>query len=293
MLPAAIVDAHVHFWQPTRLRYPWLAGVPALDRAWVPADFAAACAGTGPGGGTVERWVFVESGRDPVQNVEEAAWVSELAVDEPRIAAIVAHAAVERGAAVGDELDALARYPLVKGVRRLLQDEAEDAFCLRPGFVEGVRAVGERGWTFDLCIYHRQLPAVLELVRRCPGTVFVLDHAGKPAIRERRLDPWREQLRALASLPNVWCKVSGLATEADPAAWEPADLRPYLEHVLGCFGFGRTLFGGDWPVATLATEYRRWVGVVAELPVVVAATLAERQRLFADNAAAVYRLAAV
>src|SRR6185436_7845981 len=115
-----------------------------------------------------------------------------------------------------------------------------------------------------LCVYQRQLPAVIELVRLCPSVRFVLDHAGKPAIRERRLDPWREHLRALSLLPNTWCKLSGMVTEADHTTWQPDDLRPYIDHVLLCFGYDRTMFGSDWPVATLASAYPRWLEVVRQ-----------------------------
>lgn len=283
MPPISVLDSHVHFWNPQRLSYPWLKSVPTLNRSWGPAEFSEATRGLG-----VEGLVFVECGREPGQNVEEAAWIADLAASDPRIRGIVAHAAVERGLGVEPELSALSRHRLVKGVRRLLQDEADPRFCLQPAFIDGVRAAGERGFTFDVCIYHVQLAAVIELVRRCPGVTFVLDHLGKPAVREGRLDPWRQELRELAALPNVWCKMSGLTTEADHARWTAQDLRPYLEQVLECFGFERTLFGGDWPVSTLATSYSRWLGVVRET--VAGASLEDRQRLFRGNAERCYRL---
>jgi len=142
--------------------------------------------------------------------------------------------------------------------------------------------------SFDLCIYHRQLANVIRLVRQCPEVSFVLDHLGKPGIRARLLDPWRAELRELAALPNVVCKLSGVATEADHAAWTAADLRPYLDHALLCFGPGRLLFGGDWPVSTQATGYPRWVEVVDAA--LQGCTAEERQRIFARNAEAIYRI---
>jgi L-fuconolactonase len=169
-----------------------------------------------------------------------------------------------------------------------LQDEAESGFCLRPAFEEGVRALAEFGLSFDLCIYHPQMPDVIELARRCPDVTFVLDHVGKPAIREGRLDPWRGHMRELAALPNVWCKLSGMTTEADVARWHSDDLRPYIDHSLECFGFKRSLFGGDWPVATLATSYSRWLG---EVQAAVRGVPEEDQRdLFMRNAERCYRL---
>ena len=128
-----------------------------------------------------------------------------------------------------------------------------------------MRRVGEHGWTFDLCARHPQLPACIELVRACPGTSFVLDHAGKPDIRRGVLDPWRAHIAELARLPNVVCKLSGLVTEADPATWTPAALRPYVDHLLSCFGAERLLFGSDWPVVDLAASYQRWLETALEL----------------------------
>ena len=284
MPPFPVIDGHVHFWDPARLHYAWLGSVPPLNRAFLPADFAAASPPV-----TVEGIVFVEAGRDPAQNLDEARWIAELAACEPRLRGMVAHVALERGAeAVRNDLAALAAIPLVKGVRRLLQDESDDAFCLRPAFVEGVQSLAPFGFTFDLCIYHRQLPAVIDLVRRCPKVTLVLDHLGKPDVRERRRDPWREHIRTLAALPNLWCKLSGLATEADHRGWQPSDLRPYLEHVIDSFGFDRVVFGGDWPVATLATTYPRWIEVVDA--VVAGASEPDRRKVFRDNARRLYRL---
>ena len=277
-----LTDAHVHFWDPAAGRYKWLDGVPALAGRRGPAEFARAC-----GPVAVERLVFVQCGA--ADALAEVAWVEGLAAAEPRLAAIVAHAPVEAGAAVEPWLEQLASRPRVRGVRRLLQDEPDDAFCLRPDFVEGVRRLERHGLSFDLCLYARQLGAVVELVRRCPGVRFILDHGAKPGIRAGRLDPWREEIRALAALPNVDCKLSGLATEADPRAWTTADLRPYVDHLLATFGPGRLLFGGDWPVSTLATDYPRWVATVEALLAGISAD--DQRRIWSTNAARVYRLA--
>ena len=276
-----LTDAHVHFWDPAAGRYAWLDAVPALSGRRGPAEFARAC-----GPVAVDRLVFVQCGAEDA--LAEVAWVDGLAATEPRLAAIVAHAPVEAGAAVEPWLERLAAWPRVRGVRRLLQDEPDDAFCLRPDFVEGVRRLGRFGLSFDLCLYARQLGAVFELVRRCPGVRFILDHGAKPGIRAGRLDPWREEIRALAALPNVDCKLSGLATEADPRAWTAADLRPYVDHLLATFGPDRLLFGGDWPVSTLATDYPRWVATVETLLAGLSAE--EQRRIWSTNAARVYRL---
>jgi L-fuconolactonase len=189
---------------------------------------------------------------------------------------------------VEPDLEALAVLPLVRGVRRLLQGEADDAFCLRPGFVAGVRLLQRYGFHFELCVYHHQLSAAVELVRRCPEVRFVLDHVGKPGIREGRLDPWRRDIDALAGLPNAACKLSGLVTEADHAGWTEADLDPYIAHVLAAFGGERLMFGSDWPVATLACAYPRWLEVLDRA--LAGLGEADRRRLFHDNAMDWYRI---
>lgn len=146
----------------------------------------------------------------------------------------------------------------------------------------------EYGLSFDICINHRQLPAAITLVRACPDTAFMLDHIAKPNISERVLDPWRDQMRELASFPNVLCKISGVATEADQTAWTPDDLAPYVRHVLDVFGEDRVAFGGDWPVALLATSYRRWVDTLDQLTADLSDTA--RAKLWGENARTFYRI---
>jgi L-fuconolactonase len=236
----------------------------------------------------VSKFVFVECSCDPSQSLDEVKWVVGLAQREPRLQAIVAHAPVELGEALRPRLSALAEFSLVKGARRLLQGESDPEFCLRPNFIAGVSLLAEVGYTFDLCIRHEQLPGITELVRRCPQVQFVLDHAGKPGIRARTFQPWARDLEELAKQPNVSCKISGLTTEAEIASWRPDDLKPYLDHVLTCFGFDRVLYGGDWPVALLATTYQRWLETVQAA--VSTASSREQRQLFHDNAAIFYHV---
>jgi len=256
-LPDYIVDAHVHFWNPLRLNYPWLASVPALNRGFFPDDYSAATKTTNVG-----KMIFVECGCEPAQNHGEVKWVSELAASEPRLKGIIAHTPLERGASARDELALLAQYPHVKGIRQNLQGEVDANFCLRPDFVAGVRALAEFDFSFDVCIAHHQLSTVTELIRRCPEVRFILDHCGKPAIRQQRIAPWAKELKGLAALPNAFCKISGLLTEADLAKWQPADLQPFVRHTIDCFGFDRVLFGGDWPVLTLSGDYSCWLAAL-------------------------------
>jgi L-fuconolactonase len=276
-----LIDSHVHFWDPAVQPYPWLDDIPALRGRRTPAEFRAAA-----GPVAVAKIVFVQCGA--ADALAEVAWIERLAGEEPRVAGIVAHAPLEQGEAAAPWLERLAARPLVKGVRRLLQDESDDAFCLRPDFVRAVRLLPRHGFSCDLCIFHRQLANVVRLVRQCPEVRFVLDHLGKPGIRASRLDPWRAELRELAALPNVWCKLSGMVTEADHARWTPADLRPYVDHAFACFGADRMMFGSDWPVSTLAAAYPRWVATVDEA--LRGASADELQRIFVRTAEAFYRV---
>lgn len=278
-----IVDSHVHLWNPQQLRYAWLDGLPQLNRPFMPDHFGAASAGAG-----VAKMIVVECGCAASQAIQEVDWICALAKIERRIRGIVANAPLEQGAAARDHLLRLSTRSLVRGVRRLLQGESDLDFCLRPEFIAGVKSVAEFGFTFDVCIRHEQLPAVTELVRHVPEVQFVLDHFGKPPVKAGQVEPWTTQLRELAKLPNVACKISGLATEADWQNWNAEQLRPYFETALAAFGYDRVLFGGDWPVSTLATSYQRWLETVWELT--AGASETDRQKLFQTNAEKIYRI---
>jgi L-fuconolactonase len=278
-----IVDTHLHLWELARLRYPWLAGVPALNKNHVIEDYRRAC-----GDIAVAKMVFVQCECDPRQFHQEAEWVTQVARTEPRISGIVAWAPLEKGEAAEPDLARLGANPLVKGIRRIIQFEPDNDFCLRPEFVRGIRLLHAQGLSFDLCINHLQLPNTIKLVRQCPDVRFVLDHIGKPDIKSGRLEPWREELRELSRMENVWCKLSGLATEADHLKWTAAELRPYIDQVIACFGFSRVMFGGDWPVSTQATTYPRWVATVDEA--LHGCTADEVRKVYVTTAEAFYHV---
>jgi predicted TIM-barrel fold metal-dependent hydrolase len=279
-----ITDTHMHIWDPGRLSYPWLAQAPEINKPHLPEQYRAATEGL-----SIRKMVFVQCEADFAQFREEVAWVTGQAAHESRIQAIVAWAPLEKGEAAREDLAALAQNPLVRGIRRIIQFEADAGFCMRPDFVRGVQLLAEFDLHFELCIKgDEQFANALELVRRCPDVRFILDHIGKPFIAEGILEPWAAFLKELAALPNTWCKMSGLVSEADSERWTPADLQPYIDRVLSCFGYKRTMFGGDWPVCTLASTYRNWIETlwvaVSERPV------EDRRRLFHDNAAEFYRI---
>jgi len=278
-----IIDTHLHVWDLQRLRYPWLSSVPALNRNHLLADYRTAC-----GAVAVAKMVFVQCECDPTQAAAEAAWVTELAQTEPRLQGIVAWAPLELGEAAAADLGRLAANPLIKGIRRIIQFEADPAFCLRPEFIRGVQLLPRYGFSFDLCINHTQLANTLRLVRQCPEVKFIMDHIAKPDIKAGQLDPWRAEMRELAALPNVWCKLSGLVTEADHTQWTATQLQPYIDQVVNCFGFERIIFGGDWPVSTQATTYPRWVSTLDAA--LARSSAQELRKLYVSNAEFFYRI---
>jgi L-fuconolactonase len=279
-----IVDTHLHLWHPQHFRMSWLDGSALLNQPYGLDEYREHTAGI-----DIAAMVYLQVDVEPPYGLLEAQWAAERAQEDSRLQGIVAYAPVEYGEQVRAFLAALVAIgPRVKGVRRILQSEPDPQFCLRPGFVRGVQLLPEYGLSFDICIYHHQLAGVIELVRRCPDTSFILDHVAKPNIKEHLLDPWRAQIAELAGLPNVVCKISGMVTEADHQHWQAEDLRPYVEHVLVAFGPDRVMFGGDWPVVLLASEYRRWVATLDALTADLSSET--KRKLWADNARQVYRL---
>ncbi len=234
----------------------------------------------------------MECGIEPQYAFLEAQWAVACAQTDTRIQGIVAACPIEFGHHARSYIEALVALDArIKGVRRNIQDEKDANFCLQPDFVRGVQLLSDYALSFDLCIRHWQLPAVTALVRRCPDTQFILDHLGKPNAKEHVLDPWRDQLRELALLPNVACKISGLVTEAEHSTWKVDDLAPYVSHVLDVFGEDRVTFGGDWPVVLVASSYTRWFETVQVLTAPLTETA--KRKLWNENARRLYRLESV
>jgi predicted TIM-barrel fold metal-dependent hydrolase len=263
---------------------PWLDEIPELRKPFGLEDLTAASAGL-----NVEALVYLQVDVTPAYALLEARWAAAQAERDPRVAAIVAWAPIEDGPLVRTYLDELcAISPRIKGVRRLLQAEP-DNFGLQAEFIRGLRQLPSYGLSFDICIKHHQLAATIQMVRACPETTFILDHIAKPDIRGGQLDPWRQGIAELANLPNVvCCKLSGLVTEADPQHWTAPQLAPFVSHVLGVFGEDRVMFGGDWPVVTVAATYQRWVETLRGLTGGLSAEAS--RKLWSSNARRVYRL---
>ena len=276
-----IIDAHHHLWDKSRFAYSWLTEVPDIDRNFLIADYEESIRGT-----DVVKSVHVQADVDPPFALQETRWVLSMAEANTPIEGVVAWAPVEEPG-LEDYLDTLGEHPNLKGFRRLLQTQEAD-FCLKPEFIAGMRLLAARGYSFDLCIYHPQLSSVVELVRQVPEMSFVLDHVGKPDIKAGAMQPWKDQLRELAALPNACCKVSGMVTEADPGSWTSETLRPFIDSAIEAFGFERTMFGSDWPVCLLGASYGQWLETLSEA--VRGASGDEQEQLFYRTAERYYRL---
>ncbi|RLM27844.1 hypothetical protein BIY29_01850 [Brenneria alni] len=278
-----LVDAHVHFYDQQQLNYPWLTAVPAIQGSYLPDDFTRASRGV-----DVEKLVFVEVDVADEQRLDEVRFVEKLIGSEPRIAALVASAAVESGAAVEAELERLSAIGTVHGIRRLIQYHRDADYCLRPGFIKGVRRLARFDLSFDLCIRHDQLASATELVRRCPEVNFILDHIAKPGIATGLKEPWMSEIKAIAALPNVVCKITGVATEAHHQNWTVDEIRPYIAHVIEHFGFEKIIFASDWPVMNMAIDYSRWVNIMDEI--LRGSSEHELRQFYCENATRTYRL---
>ncbi len=277
-----IVDTHVHLWHPKQLRYAWLKQVPLLNRPFLLKDYDDAI-----GDLEVESMVFVQCDTHPDDGLKETSWVTSLAAGDARIRGIVAWAPLEVGDCVAAFVEKLAEESLVKGIRRLIQGESVD-FCIQPNFIDGVKTLSRYALSFDLCIFHPQLANAIRLVEQCPDVQFILDHIGKPDIKNQLFEPWKQEIKVLADFPNVHCKISGVVTEADHDNWTLNNAQPYIDHVIACFGFDRVIYGSDWPVSTLATDYRRWVETLQAS--VSGCSPEELRKLFHDNAVRFYKL---
>ncbi len=254
MSQSSRIDAHHHFWKTGKYNYPWIEPASVLDRNFGPEELAPLLAQH-----RIGHSVLVQT----IASLDETRWFLELAEQHASIAGVVGWVDLTDDT-VGNTLDELvARYGnRLVGVRHNLHDEPDDRWVLRDDVLRGLAAVAGRGLAYDLLIRPQHLPVVLELIRRRPDLRVVVDHAAKPAIAAREWDDWATPLAEIARHPHAYCKLSGLITEANHERWRPADLKPYIQHVLGVFGPQRVMFGSDWPVCLLAGSYERVVDAV-------------------------------
>ena len=278
-----IIDSHVHFWNPYNLRYPWLDDIPLLNKPYLLPDYDEVTDGL-----VIEKMVFVQCECIFSQCEQEAEWVKEQAKSDSRIQAIIPWTPLEKGFGARDILDRFTESKLIKGVRRIIQFEPDPEFCLKLHFVEGVKMLADYDMSFDICISHKQMINTIKLVKHCPNVLFTIDHIGKPDIKGQLFDPWKKEIAELSKLDNVFCKISGLVTEADHLNWTKEDLAPYFDHVIECFGFDKVMFGGDWPVAIQASTYLRWVKTLDDL--LSGVSDSELYKFYRKNAMDFYKL---
>ncbi len=242
-----IVDTHMHFWDLDRFEYEWLGpewGI--LNRSYLPDQFKRELEGAG-----VDHGVFVQANHLQAEN----DWVLGLAEENDWIAGIVGWVDLT-DPNVDAVLDRYSHNPRFKGVRHLIQNEEDDRWLLRHNVQPGLAALAARDLSFDIVALPRHLPHMPECIGRHPDLSFIIDHMGKPPIASGNLEAWARDLEKIALFPNVFCKVSGLITEAVPDAWTPEDLKPAIGIAIERFGFDRLMFGGDWPVSLLASSYK-------------------------------------
>ena len=270
------LDAHQHFWRYEPVRDSWITpAMGAIRRDFMPDDLMSELAASGFAG-----CIAVEA----APSLGQTRFLLDLAHRHTFVKGVVGWVDL-LSPALDATLDAITADPLFRGVRHAAQGESDD-FLARDDVARGISSLTPRGLTYDLLIYAHQLPAATALVSRLPDQRFVLDHLAKPRIREGTREPWATQLRNLARRPNVWCKLSGLVTEADWGAWRPADLLPYLETALGAFGASRVMFGSDWPVCTLAASYERALAIVTDY--IQRCSRAEQKLIMGENARQAY-----
>jgi L-fuconolactonase len=273
------IDAHHHFWAYSEAEYGWIDDTMAtIRRDFLPSDLREATAAAG-----IDRVISVQAR----QSVEETEWLLGLAAGEELVAGVVGWLPLV-APDITAQLDRFAGRAKLAGLRHVLQGETEPGYMLREDFNRGLAALAGRGLAYDILVFERQLPEVLHLVDRHPHQRFILDHIAKPRIRARELQPWLDNMRELARRPNVWCKLSGVVTEADSRSWTEQGLRPYLEGALEAFGPRRLMFGSDWPVCLVATGYADWAALAGRFVSRLSET--EQEAFWSGNAREAYRL---
>ncbi len=246
-----VVDAHQHFWDPDRFHYPWMTreGLHALKRSFLPEHLKPLLSAAG-----VNRTVIVQA----ISSSGEAQWLLDLASANEFLAGVVVWADL-RSHDLAKELDKLQSHPKFKGVRHQIEDEPDDAWMVRDDVLEGLAELERRDIPYDLLVHTRHLKYVPLVRERCPRLKLVVDHIAKPRIAKREFEEWALEIERVARLPGIWCKLSGMNTEAKWDSWTAEDLRPYVQHVVKQFDPDRVMFGSDWPVCTLAGTYQQTV----------------------------------
>lgn len=273
------IDAHHHLWRYAKEEYGWIGvGMEAIARDFLPHDLERELASSG-----IKGSIAVQAR----QTLEETEWLLSLTDQSEMIRGVVGWAPIA-SSKFPEIIERWKYFKKLKGLRHVVQDEPDDEFLFQKDFNAGIALCQQHGLVYDILILERQIPAAISFVDRHPGQVFVLDHIAKPRIRERKLEPWRTNICELARRENVYCKLSGLVTEADWANWSLADLQPYLDVVLEAFGTRRLMAGSDWPVCLLAATPQKWFATVQEF--IRPLSVTEQEMILGAVATQVYSL---
>lgn len=274
-----IIDAHHHLWKHNHADYAWITDEMTMLRH----DFLLPELEHATQASAVEGTVVVQAR----QSIDETAWLLDLADRHPSILGVVGWVPLT-DPGVGDHLAHFAQHPKLKAVRHVLHDEPDDRYILRDDFNHGVHQLQHHNLAYDILIYERHLPQTIAFIDRHPHQTFIIDHIAKPRIKDRVLSPWKEHITDLAKRENVYCKLSGMTTEADWDTWTPDTLRPYFDVILAAFGPRRLMFGSDWPVSILAGSYATWVATVHAF--IHELSPEEQECIFRSSAIAAYQL---
>ncbi|MBZ9731815.1 amidohydrolase [Mesorhizobium sp. CA18] len=277
-----IIDTHLHLIDQGALRYPWLSGVPALNRDFSYAEYAADARRSG-----IEAVLHMEVDVDPADIAAETAHVKAIAGQAGSLLRGAIASCRPEEAGFEAYLETVKAEPFVKGFRRVLHVVPDD---LSEGalFRQNIKRLAGTGLTFDLVVLPHQIPKAMALADLAPDVQFVLDHCGVPDIKGNAEHPWREHMEAIAKRPNVVGKISGVVAYADPATWTVETLRPYVEHTIRCFGWDRVIWGSDWPVCTLGGGLTTWIAATHAL--LAGASDSERTCLLSGNARRLWRI---
>jgi L-fuconolactonase len=273
------IDSHQHFWKYNPTRDAWITNdMSVLKRDFLPEDLALECKANG-----IDASVAVQASQSEV----ETFFLLELAEDNPRIAGVVGWIDL-MSPQIDERLKFFSAYKKLRGFRHIAQTEPDDRFLVQPDFVRGISQLRQFNFTYDILIYPKQLPAAIELVSKSPQQRFVIDHLAKPEIKSREIKFWETHIRHIAESPNVYCKLSGLVTEADWQNWKAEDFEPYLDVVFEAFGPDRLMFGSDWPVCLVAASYARVKQIIDNYLHHCAS--AQKENIFGGNAIRFYGL---
>jgi L-fuconolactonase len=271
------IDSHQHFWRYDAARDAWITdSMAALKRDFLPEHLAAELTANG-----IDASIAVQAD----QSANETTFLLGLAENDKRIAGVVGWVDL-LSPRVAERLEYFSHFSKLRGFRHVAQSEPDDRFLAREHFVEGIAQLRGFGFTYDILIYPKQLPAAIELVTQVPEQRFVVDHLAKPEIKSGKTSPWAAQIREIAQNKNVFCKISGLVTEADWKHWKADDFKPYLDVVFSAFGPDRVMFGSDWPVCLLAATYRQVEQLIDNY--VKGFSQSDNDKIFGGNAAHFY-----